>query len=283
VYRIAAWSWELEVVPRSWARRARAVNEFWAHTRFIADAARRVLPVPVVHMLPGVELLPFTPLPRAHFGLPEERTLFLFAFDMASVLERKNPLGLIRAFREAFTPSDRAALVLKISRGDADPESLSRLSAAAREAGVYLIDRIMPRAECTALFNCCDCYVSLHRSEGFGFTMVEAMLLGKPVVATGYSGNVDFMTPDTSLLIPYTLVALERDCGIYPKGARWAEPSISDAAAAMRWVYEHPAEAAALGERGRRHVAEVLSFEVYGRRIQARLAELQRPRAAGRV
>jgi glycosyltransferase involved in cell wall biosynthesis len=110
--------------------------------------------------------------------------------------------------------------------------------------------------------------------------MVEAMLLGKPVVATAYSGNVDFMTADTSLLVPYKLVPLERDYGIYPKGARWAEPSIPDAAHALRWVYERPAESAALGERGRRHVAHILSPEAYGWRIRARLVELQRARAA---
>src|SRR5262249_47183438 len=203
---------------------------------------------------------------------------FLFVFDMNSVLERKNPLGLISAFRSAFGASTDVQLVIKVSRGQANPHDLARLKAACAGVGpgVVLIDGVMPREEAFALVKCCDCYVSLHRSEGYGLTMAEAMFFGKPTIATAYSGNSDFMTDDTSRLIPYRLVPLERDYAVYRKGSLWAEPSLGDAADALRWVHEHPAEAGAMGERGREHVARVLSLEAYGQRIRARLEELRR-------
>jgi glycosyltransferase involved in cell wall biosynthesis len=138
----------------------------------------------------------------------------------------------------------------------------------------------MPRDEVYALTKACDCYVSLHRSEGYGLTMAEAMSFGKPTIATGYSGNVDFMTPDNSLLVPYQLIPLQRDYAVYRKGSLWADPSIPDAADALRWVFDHQAEAAAMGERGRRHVEELLSLAEYGRRMQHRLEELSTLRVA---
>ena len=124
------------------------------------------------------------------------------------------------------------------------------------------------------MLNACDGYVSLHRSEGFGLTMAEAMFFGKPVVATGYSGNLDFMSADNSILVPYEKTPLPRDYMVYRKGSVWAEPSIAAAAQAMRRLVDRPAEAQALGERARRDIAEVLSLEAYGRRMRERLEQL---------
>ena len=126
---------------------------------------------------------------------------------------------------------------------------------------------------------CCDSYVSLHRSEGFGLTLAEAMALGKPVIATGYSGNLDFMDADTSHLVDYQLVPV-RDGGPFYRGGRWAEPSIAHAAQVMRQVVDRPAEAHALGERARESVGELLSLEAAGRRMSRRLDELLANRAA---
>src|SRR5436305_7216483 len=125
-------------------------------------------------------------------------------------MERKNPLGLFAAFAQAFRRDDKAVLVLKVSRGRRYPREFARLTAAARKIGAIVIDEILPRDEANGLLAACDCYVSLHRSEGLGLTLAEAMLLGKPVIATNYSGNLDFMTPATSRLVDYRLVPLKR-------------------------------------------------------------------------
>ena len=123
-------------------------------------------------------------------------------------------------------------LAIKVSRGEADPAGWQRLEEAARAAGVVLINQVLERPDVYALMSCADCYVSLHRSEGFGLTMAEAMLLGKPVIATGYSGNLDFMTPDNSRLVDYRRVRITQELPYYGKGCFWAEPDLNHAASA---------------------------------------------------
>jgi glycosyltransferase involved in cell wall biosynthesis len=275
VYRIGYWYWELEAVPRQWAEHAQFVREVWAPSRFVAQAMQKVMPVPVVPMFPGLELQPFTPTGRAHFGLPEDRCLFLFVFNMHSVMERKNPLAVIRAFRRAFRADDRAMLAIKVLYGDFDASNLARLKCEAAAAGVVVIDRCMSREETYALMETCDCYVSLHRSEGLGLTIAEAMLMGKPVIATGYSGNLDFMTRENSLLVDYQRVSIRQQLSHYPSGSQWADPSVEDAAHWMRWVYRNREEARGLGQRARAEVAGVLSTEAAGRRMAQRLDELR--------
>jgi glycosyltransferase involved in cell wall biosynthesis len=277
-YRIGYWYWELEEVPAAWTRHAQWLHELWAPTRFIGDALRRVMPLPVVDMLAGARMPPVVHRPRSQFGLPDDRFLFLFVFDMCSTFERKNPLGVVEAFRRAFTPRDPVALAVKVSRGFHDPYGLRALTDACARAGAHLIDAMLPADDLFGLMNCCDAYVSLHRSEGYGLTMAEAMALGKPVIATGYSGNLDFMTTANSLLVSHTMVPLQATVHVYRKGCLWAEPSVDHAAELMRWVVEHRAEARAMGERAGRDVRETLSLEAAGRRMARRLAEL----AAGR-
>ena len=151
---------------------------------------------------------------------------------------------------------------------------------AAGGIGALVIDEVLSREDSYALMHACDCYVSLHRSEGFGLTMAEAMLMGKPVIATGYSGNLDFMDERNSLLVDCKVVALERDVPPYKRGFRWGEPSAEHAARHLRWVYEHPEAARALGARARQDVAERLSLEAAGRRMARRLEEIRAARAA---
>ncbi len=276
IYRIAVWYWELETAPPEWARHAALLNEVWAPTTFIHRALSRIMPIPVTPMLPGMEPPVAPDLPRTHFGLDPAKFLFLFVFDMNSVMERKNPLATISAFRQAFAGSQDVQLAIKVSRGGADPESLALLQQACDEAGAVLIDGLMSREESYGLLNVCDAYVSMHRSEGFGLTMAEAMYFGKPVVATAYSGNLDFMSPENSLLIPYEMTPLTRDYAVYRQGSLWADPSVSAAAEAMRRLVDQPALARTLGERGRRDVTETLSLEAYGRRMRERLSKLTR-------
>jgi glycosyltransferase involved in cell wall biosynthesis len=282
-YRAAIWYWELESAPPEWAQYADLIHEVWAPTEFIGRALERVLPAPVIPLLPGLKLRSISSRSRSQLGLPDDRFLFLFVFAMSSVVERKNPLGAIEAFARAFRNREKVALAIKVLRGDAHPTAFRQLVRAAKGSGVIVIDQVMSREESYALMNACDCYVSLHRAEGLGLTMAEAMLMGKPVIATGYSGNLSFMTPSNSLLIDYRLVPIRTFTPPYTKGSLWAEPSIEHAARCMQWAYAHPDEARALGARAQAEVRSLFSPEAAGRRMHERIEHIHELIASGRV
>lgn len=267
-YNIGCWLWELEEFPREWLGSFRYLHELWTPSTFCLDALSAVSPIPVRRVPLAVDFEPPPPLDRAALGLPDERFLFLFMFDHLSFAERKNPLGLLRAFRRAFGPEDGATLVIKTINAEMDRESAARLAAAAEGLPVVLLDRYLDRARTHALMAACDAYVSLHRSEGFGLTMAEAMALGKPVVATDYSANVDFMDAGNSFPVRYRLVPIERDHGPYRAGWLWAEPDEEHAAEQMRRVFADPEAARRVGERGRADVRAKLSHEAVGGRIR---------------
>ncbi|MQT13974.1 glycosyltransferase family 4 protein [Rhizobiales bacterium Sp-1] len=281
-YRIAYWYWEFDTIPASWREQAETADEVWAASEFVAKGLRERLDLPVRTEFPGVSLAPFHARPRSHFGVPEEEFVFLFTFHMMSVMERKNPLGLIRAFRRAFTEPEPARLVIKTSFGQRYPDQIAALRDAAQGSRITIIDEIYSPEDVLALTDVCDVYVSLHRSEGLGLTMAEAMLLGKPVIATGYSGNMEFMTPDNSLLVDYRLVTLGEEIPPYEADYQWAEPSEDHAAALMRRLFEDRAFARDLGARAKADAGERLSVVAAGRRIASRLAEIQALRKASR-
>jgi glycosyltransferase involved in cell wall biosynthesis len=271
VRRVAVWYWESDVVPETVPARPAPFDEVWAPTRFIAEAFRRRVTVPVVPMLPGVELPRFTPRPRADFGLRDDRFLFLFTFDMASLMARKNPLAVVEAFRRAFRREEPVELVVKVARGDESPADIAALSAACAADNVTLINELWPRERLLALMACCDCYVSLHRSEGLGLGMAETMLMGKPVIATNYSGNLDFLTPETGYLVGGVRVPVPESVPQYPPGSHWVEPSVEHAAQQMRHVFERRDEAKATGERARAALTELMSLQAAGQRMATRL------------
>ena len=271
VYRIAYWAWELETIPEDWLQLLPLLDEIWSPTQFVAKAMRTRMTVPIETMPPGVEVGPVESVPKDSLGIPDDHYVFLFMFDMYSDFERKNPLAVIRAFRRAFRRNEKATLVLKTSRGTPDEAAFARLQAFAAENGVLLVSELLSRAKAYGFLEMCDCYVSLHRSEGFGLGMAEAMLLGKPVIATGYSGNVDFMNNGNSLLVDYQLTKIRRAGPLYEAGSVWAEPSEEQAAAFMRQVFDDRAGAAAMGARANEELQEKLSLETAGKRMAARL------------
>lgn len=281
-YRIGYWYWEFDEVPASWKAQATQVDELWTATNFVADAMRKRFDVPVFKMMPGFELPHLAPRPRSAFGLPEDKFIFMFVFHMMSVMERKNPLALIKAYRQAFGHDNRVLLILKTSFGGIHPDPMGELSAAAAGTGIEIIDAIYTEDDTLSLMAHADCYVSLHRSEGWGLTMAEAMLLGKPVIATGYSGNLDFMDDANSLLVDYEIVALERDYPPYKAGARWADPSVDHAARLMRQVYENQSWARQLGAKARLDLRERMSIAASARRMAARLADIESTRRSGK-
>jgi len=274
-YRIAYWYWEFDQVPTDWGELADEVDEIWTATEFVAKGLRERFDLPVRTLFPGVLLAPYERNTPSAFGLPEEAFTFLFVFHMMSVMERKNPLGLIRAFRQAFRPDESVQLVLKTSFGDRHPEQFRILEEAADQANITLINEVYPSSRVLSLMDACDAYVSLHRSEGLGLTMAEAMLMGKPVIATNYSGNIDFMDASNSLLVDYELVSVGKGIPPYSEDSQWAEPSIDHAAQLMRKVYTDQAWARALGAAAKQFSLNRLVPKVAGQHIVRRLAEIQ--------
>jgi glycosyltransferase involved in cell wall biosynthesis len=274
-YTIGYWFWELSTLRPDWAPFAGYVDEVWTATRFVQDAVRAQCAVPVVRMRLPIALPPIPPRGRAHFGIPEGPRVFLYVFDVSSQTERKNPLAAVRAFRRAALLHDEAVLVLKFTNPEYDRAGVRRLHEEAAGLNVVTLDGYLDRPDLCALINTADCYLSPHRSEGFGLTLLEAMSLGKPLIATAYSGNMDFMTPDNSYLLDYSLVTLTRDYGPYLRGSVWAEPDIDHAARLIREVVEHPAAAVAHGLLGRRDVERDWNPDVTGQAVRSRLEAIR--------
>ena len=275
------WFWEVEQFPEAFAPAFDHVDEVWAASTFVAEALRRVSPKPVRHIrLPVIPPTFSTPLTRAALGLPPG-PLFLFVFDFLSVLERKNAVGLVQAFARAFAPGAGPTLVIKTINGHrrrVDRERL--LHAVGGRPDIRLIEDYWTADEKNALLALCDCYVSLHRSEGLGLTMAEAMALGRPVIATGYSGNLDFMTAENSYLVRCTRTRIGAGADPYPPDGEWADPDLDHAAALMRQVASDPDEARRRGERGRAEVLRSHGLEACAVALRDTLEEIRRERAA---
>lgn len=268
-YNVGYWVWELSEFPRAWTDYFRYYHEIWTASQFCVDAISKASPIPVLRIPHAIRLEKISDLPRRHFGLGDDTFVFLFAFDFLSYFERKNPLALIRAFRRAFEPDDKVQLLLKCSNSAANAKAFQSMRESIQGSRITIIDAVLPKGDLNALFSLADCYVSLHRTEGFGLPLAEAMYLGKPVLATGYSGNTDFMTGSNSFLIKYRLVELENDIGPYKKGSVWADPDIDHAAELMRHVYEHRET----GQRIGAAASEDMKSQYSPRRIGERIGE----------
>ena len=255
---IGYWAWELPVVPKSWASGLRYVHEIWVPSQFTADALAplaRSGGVPLRVVPPPVAIAPPRPSPRdrAGFGLPDDAVVVLCAFNLASSMERKNPLAAIAAFRQAFGNRADRLLVMKIGHIAHFPDDYALIRAAAAGiANIRFETGDVSQADSHAMTACADIVLSLHRSEGFGLVPAEAMLLGRPVVATGWSGNMEFMDGQSAALVGYRLVPATDPRGVLQApGAQWAEPDVAEAAEYLRRLADDPAARAALGERGR--------------------------------
>lgn len=249
---VACWAWELPSVPPEWQAAAPLVHEIWTPSRFTAAAIEPLKPNRVHVVPPALALAP--PMPsardRAAFGLPGDAVVVLVSFNLASSFARKNPLAAIEAFRLAFGARMDRLLVLKICHADHAPDDHARIADAARAPNIRVISQDLSGPDRHALTAAADIVLSLHRAEGFGLVPAEAMLLGKPVVATGWSGNRDFMDPSNAELVDYRLVPAEDDRGVY-RDALWADPDIADAAARLRRLADDPGERVRIGARAR--------------------------------
>lgn len=276
-YNIGIWNWELSTFPEMWTGAFAHLDEIWAASAFARDSIASASPVPVLCMPYAVKVPQTFPrwMTRGVFGLPRAAFCFLFAYDAYSYTTRKNPLAVVRAFRRAFGGRPDAHLLVKVLHAHHDEPGFHALRhAAGGAANIRIMTSPLSREEMYGLTALCDAYVALHRSEGFGFPLAEAMAFGKPVIATGYSSNVDFMNNANSLLVEYRLVPIERDDGPYRRGAVWADADIDHAAACMRRLVDEPGLARRLGDQARLDMARDLSDEAVGRRIRARLEEI---------
>jgi glycosyltransferase involved in cell wall biosynthesis len=276
-YNIGFWFWEIANFPDIWRNRFNDLQEVWVGSSFVQEAVAVVSPVPVVKM--GVPIILRSPsdLSRQDLGLPQDKFIFLYAFDMLSIPERKNPLDYIAAYRHAFEPYyGDSHLVLKVNNLQYYPAWDAKLRQEVQTVKGTLIDATLDRAHLNALFHHADAYVSLHRSEGFGLTLAESMRLGKPVIATDYSGNHDFLTENNGFPVRYTLVELEHDYGPYRAGNVWAQPDVEHAATLMRYVLHNQDDRCWRAERAVRDIEALYGYEPMAARITQRLGYLKR-------
>lgn len=233
---VGVWAWELPLVPKSWRAGLDFVHEVWAPSTFTADALRgfvpagmpvRVVPIPVA-VTPPVP----SALDRAAFGLPADAVVTLCSFNLASSFVRKNPLASIAAHRAAFGDRADRVLVLKIGNPDHFPADMRTITDTVSDLhNVRIETRTLSVGDTHALTACADIIISLHRSEGFGLVPAEAMLLGRAVVATGWSGNMDFMDESCAGLIAPRLIPAKDPRGVFEApGAVWADPDPLEAA-----------------------------------------------------
>lgn len=260
-YIIGCWFWELERIPASWLSALAEVDAIMVASTFIEGAFRSVTDKPIIRVPIPLSDVPDSGLQRSDFGLDEECFTFLTSFDFNSSPARKNPLATIAAFRAAF-PVERSdvRLVVKSSNGHQYDEAVRSLIAAAHgDSRIVIRDEVIERAHVRALQRCCDAYVSLHRAEGFGLGLAECMELGKPVIATRWSGNLEFMDEANSCLVDYTLVPVQQ--GEYHDAveALWAEVDIDAAAAAMKRLADSPELARQIGSKAQQDVRRKLA------------------------
>ncbi len=276
-YTIGFWHWEQPELPQQLLGAFAHVDEVWVPSTFVRDAVAAVSPVPVYQLPHAVEFEPGPQASRAAFALPDNRMLILVMYDFHSYQYRKNPQAAIAAFRQAARQYPEMGLVIKTINGQHHAQALAELRASVADLPhVYFIDEFLTRQQTWDLQSCCDVLLSLHRAEGFGLAPAEMMRLGKPVVATGWSANMDFMTPENSMPVRYRLQPLAEDVGAYKAGPLWAEADIDHAAACLVQLATDPALAQRLGRQAALDIRRQLAPVAVGRLVSKRLRMLAR-------
>lgn len=257
-YNVIYPLWELPRYPSEWANKLDRFDEIWAPSRFIFDSLQKACNKPVYHMPLSCQISLNGFLGRRYFSIPEADYVFLFFYDLRSYTSRKNPQGVVQAFRQFLIqrPFSKVHLVIKVNSVETNPAAFSKLSEQLHDlhANVSLIQRVMSNNEVKNLVRCCDCFISLHRSEGFGFGIAEAMVLGKPVIATAFSGNMDFMNQDVALCVDCRLIPVKKDEYPHYEDQVWADPDYDQAVVFMTQLVDDPGYGRTIGERARLHM-----------------------------
>lgn len=261
-YNIAYWLWELEEIPVEWIACMATIDEIWVPSNFIYNCIKKktnkvLRTVPYIINVDEKDLYG-----RNHFGLPQDKFLFLTMYDFKSISERKNPKAVIEAYKKTFTEeNENVGLVIKVNHMNNRKKMEELKNSLLGYKNIYYITDNLTRKEIESLIACVHVFVSLHRSEGFGLPMAEAMYLGVPVIATNWSANTEFMNEDSSCLVDYKLVELDKNIGPYKKGNRWAEANIHSASLYMKRLYEDEEYYKMKSIYGKKYVCEKLSGE----------------------
>lgn len=276
-YNIGYWAWELLDFPDAWADSFRHLDEIWVPSRFVREAIERKSPVPVTCIPHGVEFKVNGRAGTPVHNIPEGKFVFLSMYDCHSYQVRKNPQAVIEAFTRAFPKRDDVVLVIKRMNADSPYIESAKLDDVVHsDPRIQVIDSTLTREEVYALENHSDCFVSLHRSEGFGLGLAECMFLGKPVIGTNWSGNTEFMTSKNSCVVDYELIPLQKDHGPYEKGQLWAEPDVDHAAWYMKKLVADAAYAGKTGRAGQTTIRNDFSLQKTGGRYVDRLRDIAR-------
>jgi len=272
-YNIGVWFWELEKLPPPWRHIAPLVDEVWAQSHFVQQVFKaysrqvEVMPFSLDAVVPSQKT-------RADLGLPDKSFIFLFTFDYLSHAARKNPQAVIDSFQQAFGASEEVLLVIKTVNSDQIRGGVANLeNRIGQSSNIVFLDEYFQYKDLLRLIQLANCYVSLHRSEGLGLGLAEAMKLGTLVIATNYSGNTDFMSAEDALLVDYTLIPVQNGDYPYSKGNVWAEPCQSDAIEQMKYAFTHQLECRLLAQRAREAASQYTSKH-QGDWIQKRLMEI---------
>jgi glycosyltransferase involved in cell wall biosynthesis len=261
----ALWAWELPKMRPDWIPAFDYVHEVWSPSLFCTDAFQAETKMPVRTVLHPAQPYPLPPADKAAFGIPKDSFVCLTMADMRSSLARKNPIGAIQAFKTAFGTDMSRRLLVKIGYADTNPAAMQELMAAIGDApNIHPLTQKLEAPDYHLLLSSIDCFLSLHRSEGYGLVIAEAMQAGKPVIATGWSGNLDFCPKEAVALVPFHLVPVNDPQNIYGGTLQyWAEPDVSFAAATLRNLANTPALAAELGARGKQAITQATRLTTY--------------------
>ncbi len=273
-YNIGYWLWELEEFPDEWIPCFQCLDEIWAPSEFICNSIRKKTTLPVRCMPYYVDVHIGTIYERKHFGIPEDKFLYLMMYDQSSCMERKNPIGVLNAFKMAFEKeNENVGLVIKIN--NPTPESRKQIrSVLDGYTNVYLIEETLSRDEVNSLTKCVDVVVSLHRAEGFGLVLAEAMLLGTPTVATNWSSNTEFMNENVACMVDYELITIEKDMPPFKAGNRWADANLDQAAGYMKKLYEDKEYYEMIRKNAKEYAEEKLGMDQAAGRMRERLKEI---------
>ena len=273
-YNIGFFLWEQPELPDVWKPALALMDEVWTPAEFISNTIQKYTDKPIYTMPYGLPVPPIgRDFDRKYFGLPQDLCLFLISYDGYSSFERKNPMGSVRAFCRAFSPEDAVGLVIKATHAcEEDLRDFRRLLV--EYPNIFILMDSYSKVEFNSLVACVDVYVSLHRAEGFGLVMAEAMLLGTAVIATNWSANTEFMNEQVAAMVPAEIITLEQDSFPYEKGSHWAAPDEKAAAVWMRKLYEDPALRTELAEKAKVFAQDRLSPARAARQMGQRLQEL---------
>lgn len=274
-YNIAYWLWELENFPDEWLPCIETVDEIWTPAEFISAGIRKKTDKPVMTMPYGMELDMKELLEREYFRLPQDKFLFLVMYDFLSISERKNPQGVIKAYKKAFsTENQNVGLVIKVNHLGNKGELENLKKELEGYPNIYFITDNLSRKEVESLIAVVDVLVSLHRAEGFGLPLAEAMYLGTPVIATNWSAPTEFMDEKSACLVDYELITLSADIGPYHKGNRWADANIDQTAEYMKKLSEDKAYYENKIRAGSTYIREVLNPEKMAQKMENRIREI---------